>query len=390
MANVLEVTWTDPETGKKGYVVIERLIRGVSSGGLRMREGCTIDEVRGLAQAMTRKEALHYRPDFHYIPFGGAKGGIDCSPNDPDAQEVLTRFLAGVKPIVEQFWATGEDFGVRQESIDQAISDIGLKSSVQAAFRLIPDAEDANSRLYDAAHVDVDGIGLDLLVGGRGVAQAALTALSRTGDGQTAGKRVVVQGFGSMGGATARFLNQEGLKIVGVVDADGAIVNQDGLDVETLLKARDNTGRIDRAQLRSGDSEVGLNDWLGIDCDVLIPAAISYCITPENENQIRAGLVVEAANMPVLPEAEAQLADRGVRVVPDFVANSGTNAWWWWTLFGDVEPTAESAFAMVDQELHRLVDTAYDTAEAQKLSLREAAMEIVDEHLADMDQRFDS
>jgi len=91
---------TDPLSGRKGYLVIDRLVRGVCSGGLRMREGCTLAEVRGLAAGMTLKEGLHYQPGNRYVPLGGAKGGIDCSPHDPDARGVLGRYLRGVRALL--------------------------------------------------------------------------------------------------------------------------------------------------------------------------------------------------------------------------------------------------------------------------------------------------
>ena len=90
----LEVTWTDEVTGRQGYLVIDRLVRGAASGGLRMREGCTLDEVRDLARGMTLKEAVVYAPGRRYVPFGGGKGGIDCSPYDPDARRVMKRYVA--------------------------------------------------------------------------------------------------------------------------------------------------------------------------------------------------------------------------------------------------------------------------------------------------------
>ncbi len=81
-APFLSLTWTDDITGRRGFLVVDRLVRGVCSGGLRMREGCTLDEVTGLARGMSLKEALHYDPRARYVPLGGAKGGIDCDPRD--------------------------------------------------------------------------------------------------------------------------------------------------------------------------------------------------------------------------------------------------------------------------------------------------------------------
>ncbi|MCC9185752.1 Glu/Leu/Phe/Val dehydrogenase dimerization domain-containing protein [Mycolicibacterium mageritense] len=105
-----EVTWTDPVTDAKGYLVIDRLVRGISSGGLRMRAGCTLAEVRGLAQGMTLKEAMHYEEGARYVPLGGAKGGIDFDPYSADAEQVLFRYLAAMKPLIEQRWTMGGGF----------------------------------------------------------------------------------------------------------------------------------------------------------------------------------------------------------------------------------------------------------------------------------------
>jgi glutamate dehydrogenase (NAD(P)+) len=107
----LQVTWTDPATRARGYLVIDRLVRGVSSGGLRMRAGCTLDEVRGLAEGMTAKEALNYDPGARYVPLGGAKGGIDFDPYDPRAEEVLTAYLFAMSPYIERFWTMGGTSG---------------------------------------------------------------------------------------------------------------------------------------------------------------------------------------------------------------------------------------------------------------------------------------
>ncbi len=365
MQNFLEIAWHDRHSPATAHVVIAELLGGAASGGLRMRPGCTLDEVRGLARAMSLKEALHYRPGANYLPFGGAKGGIDYDPDAPDAQAVLDRFIADLRPILEAYWAVGEDLGIRQEGLDAAVTAAGLRSGVQAAYqRLGASAQTittAEAKLASAAAVTSGGIGLDLLVGGRGVARAALSALAAL-DIPARGARAVIQGFGSMGGASARFLAEAGLRIVAVSDIDATIANPEGLDVEALLAARTVSGRIDRSALGPGDAVLERDAWLGIDCEVLVPAAVSYCITPDNQDRITAALIVEAANMPVLPVAESLLAARGVPVVPDFLANSATNAWWWWTLFGDVEPTVESAFAMIDRELDRLTRRAFELA----------------------------
>ncbi|MEV4603249.1 Glu/Leu/Phe/Val dehydrogenase dimerization domain-containing protein [Amycolatopsis sp. NPDC049253] len=383
----LSITWTDAETGRRGFVVVDRLVRGVASGGLRMREGCTLDEVRGLAAGMTRKEALHYEPGARYIPLGGAKGGIDCSPHDPEARDVLTRFLGAVRAIVERHWTTGEDLGVRQETIDEVVAELGLESSVQAVYPLLDNADDARARLAKAFSIDVDGVALPELVGGLGVAQAALTAMDRLGL-PSAPRRAVVQGFGSMGGATARYLARAGVLVVGIADADGVVVNPEGLDVERLLLTRDPFGGLDRARLRPADRELPLDSWLDVECDVLVPAAVSHCLDETNQHRVTASVVVEAANMPTTAAAEAALAARGVTVIPDFAANSATNAWWWWTLFGDLDADARQAEAKVRDAMDRIVTDLLARSETDAVSPRTAAQQVVDRKLAEIERRY--
>ncbi|MFD3521616.1 Glu/Leu/Phe/Val dehydrogenase dimerization domain-containing protein [Streptomyces sp. NPDC058653] len=389
MSPLISLTWRDHITGRQGYLVVDRLVRGVSSGGLRMREGCSLEEVTGLARGMTMKEALHFNddPSARYIPLGGAKGGIDCDPRDPAAYGVLVRYLRALRPYIETVWTTGEDLGLTQDLIDRAAEEAGLVSTIQAIHPLLDDEEAARRRLADAFAVDVDGIGLDELAGGCGVAEATLTALDRAGVAYD-GTRVAVQGLGTMGGATARFLSAAGLKVVAVADVKGTIACPQGLDVESLLAARDGFGTVDRAALRPGDRELPGDAWLLTDAEILVPAAVSYAIDTANQARITARWIVEAANMPVLAEAEELLAARGITVLPDIVVNSGTNAWWWWTLFGDIGPDADEAFAHTRRSMRALTELMLDRAEAGRTTPRAAAHAIATARLPLIAERF--
>ncbi len=376
----MDITWQDPVTGTHGFVVIDTLVRGTASGGLRMRQGCTLEEVRGLAQGMTRKEAIHLREGRHYVPVGGAKGGIDFDPRQPGARDVLERFLIAVNPIMRAYWALGEDLGVRQRDIDDILASRDLGSALSAVEKLLADPQAAAARAETAFSTIVDGVGQDELVGGLGVATSVLAALEADGV-DPASATAVLQGFGSMGGASARFLAEAGVRIVGIADADGFVSNPAGLDVEALLATRDPFGGIDRSTLRPEDRVGDRGDWLSADCDVLVPAAVSYAITSENCAAITATLIVEAANMPVLPDAEAQLQARGVKVVPDFLANSATNAWWWWVTFGDVDGTWDDSRSLVTQTLRELTTQVLSEAERQGITPRQAAQSLVDANL---------
>ncbi|MDW4910631.1 Glu/Leu/Phe/Val dehydrogenase dimerization domain-containing protein [Streptomyces sp. ADMS] len=386
-APLLSLTWTDHLTGRQGFLVVDRVVRGVSSGGLRMREGCTLDEVTGLARGMTMKEALHYNPEGRYIPLGGAKGGVDCDPRDPAAYGLLVRYLRALRPYVESVWTTGEDLGLTQDLVDRAAAEAGLVSSIQAVYPLLDDQIVARGRLADAFAVEVDGIGLDELVGGCGVAESVLAALDRARV-PYAGTRVAVQGLGTMGGATARFLTRAGLALVAVSDVKGTIANPAGLDVEALLAARDTYGTVDRAALGPGDRELPGESWLSVDAEVLVPAAVSYAVDTGNQAGITARWIAEAANMPVLPEAEELLAARGIVVLPDVVVNSGTNAWWWWTLFGDIGADPEEAFAYTRRSMRALIDQVLARAEADGTTPRAAAHSIVEDRLPVIAERF--
>jgi glutamate dehydrogenase (NAD(P)+) len=384
----LELTWTDEVTSIKGYVVIDTLSRGVAGGGLRMRDGVTVDEVRDLAQAMTLKEAVVYTEGDRYIPLGGAKAGIDCDPYDPRARDVLGRFGRAMRPLIQTLFATGEDFGVRQDVIDEVFADEGIRSSAESALALVDDGADAaHDRLKQAFAVTVDGVGLGELVGGYGVAETALAALEFRGL-EASSATAVLQGFGSMGGATARYLALAGVRVVGVADREGLICNPAGLDVEDLLANRDVFGVIDRSRLRQGDELRAGDDWIGADADVLVPAAMSYVITSDNVHRIKASIICEAANVATLPDAEAALRERGVTVVPDFVANVGTNAWWWWVAFADIAPTAEASFAKISGVLRPLTHELLDRARRERISPREAATAISEEKRTDVARHY--
>jgi glutamate dehydrogenase (NAD(P)+) len=381
MKPYLAATWSDADTGAEGHLVIDTLERGVAGGGLRMRPGCTRDEVAQLARTMTLKEAIVYRPGDRYLPLGGAKGGIDFDPRDPRAVEVLGRYLEAMLPLLSTRWCAGEDMGVRQADLDRLARGLGLRSTVDPALALVSDGADAGLARLEAGFAAAErGIGLDRLVGGYGVAQAALAALERLGR-PVIGGRAVVQGFGSMGGAAARYLADAGMRIVAIADLDGTVGAGDGLDVEALLNSRDGYGQIDRAALRPGDRRLARDDWAAIPSDVLVPAAASYAIDTRVAAALDTAVVVEAANLGTLPDAEALLAERGIPVVPDLAANVATNAWWWWTLFGDIAPERDPALLKVATTMRRLVAELLERAAAERVLPRAAATAIAAENL---------
>ena len=365
----LRVIWTDPVTGRKGYAVIDRMVNGLAGGGTRMRPGVSLEEVERLARTMS------YKNGAFNLPGGGAKGGLDIDPHDPQARGMLSRYVRAMRPLYRSGWGTAEDLGVTQELLSEVFAEQGVGMTVQAMLDRSGDSTAAGRRVSQGLAIQVEGIGLADCIGGYGVAQAALACIDHKG-WKMSEMRAVVQGFGSMGGSSARYLAKLGAKVVGVVDVNGAITNPEGLDVERLLKSRTALGEIDRSSLRSGDRESPGDRWLDIETDIIVPAAVADVITAANAAQLKARLVVEAANIPTTDDGQRLLFERGVIVIPDYVANGGANAWWWWTLLGVIEADADQAFKHVSKVMRETVTGMLERAEAKGISPREAANEL--------------
>jgi glutamate dehydrogenase (NAD(P)+) len=164
--------------------------------------------------------------------------------------------------------------------------------------------------------------------------------------------------------------------LVGAVDVHGCVVDPNGLDVEHLLVHRSALGAIDRSSLPAGATERPIDEWLDVDADVLVPAALGDVLTEENAGRVRARVVVEAANIPTTDEAQRLLHERGIVVIPDYVANGGANAWWWWTLLGVIEADEAQSFKQVHDVMHQTVKGMLERADKQKISPRQAADEL--------------
>ncbi len=271
----LRVIWTDPITGRKGYAVIDRMVNGLAGGGTRMRSGVTLDEVERLARTMS------YKNGAFNLPGGGAKGGIDIDPHDSEARGMLSRYVRAMTPLYRGGWGTAEDLGVTQELLSEVFAEQGVGLTAQAMLDRSGDAEAAGRRVTQGLAIKVEGIGLADCIGGYGVAEAAAAAAEYK-RWDLKGMRAVVQGFGSMGGSSARYLARHGVKVVGVIDANGAITNPKGLDVEKLLASRSALGEVDRKALGHDDKQGSRDSWLDIDTDILVPAAVGDVLTGQH------------------------------------------------------------------------------------------------------------
>ena len=163
----LRVIWTDPVTGRKGYAVIDRMVNGLAGGGTRMRAGLTLEEVERLARTMS------YKNGAFNLPGGGAKGGVDIDPHDPEARGMLSRYVRAMTPLYRSGWGTAEDLGVTQELLNEVFAEQGVGMTVQAMVDRSGDAAAAGRRVAQGLAIKVDGIGLADVIGGYGVAEAA-------------------------------------------------------------------------------------------------------------------------------------------------------------------------------------------------------------------------
>jgi glutamate dehydrogenase (NAD(P)+) len=290
-----------------GYRVQHSLTRGPAKGGLRYHPATDLDDVTALAMLMTWKCALVN------IPYGGAKGGITVDPRPLSRGEIermTRRYASEILPII----------GPVQ---DIPAPDVGTDETTMAYFM---DTVSVQHGYTVTGSVTGKPVALGGSLGrsyatSRGVQTVTLDALRDAGTA-VEGATVAIQGFGKVGAPSAELLARSGCRIVAVSDVDGGLYNARGLDVAALMRARA-AGHTSVHDAELEADHLTNDELLALDVDVLIPAALSGALTGANAGSVRAGLVVEGANGPTTPEADAVLADRGITVVPDILANAG-------------------------------------------------------------------
>ncbi|MBW3663092.1 MAG: glutamate dehydrogenase [Actinobacteria bacterium] len=342
-----------------GYRVQHNGARGPYKGGIRYHPAADLDEVRALASLMTWKTALVN------IPFGGAKGGIQVDPSDMSKAE-LERMSR------RYFGQIGHIIGPNR---DIPAPDMNTNAQIMSWFM-----DEYGSR---HGHTTQIVTGKPIALGGslgreaatgRGCVDVMNEACRDAGLPPPEELSVVIQGFGNVGSWAARIAAEQGYKVIAVSDVKGGIVDERGLDLPALLEYVDESGTV----VDFPGSETITNDQLlALKCDVLMPAALGEVITHRNVDQIDTRIVIEAANHPVTPVADAALFERGVVVVPDILANAGgvTVSYFEW-----VQNNQEIAWdeADVNSRLAARLQTAYSQCRGFQgdngdISLREAA-----------------
>ena len=331
---------TERSTGLRATIVIDNVAIGQAIGGVRMAPDVTTEECFRLARAMTLKNAaagLHH---------GGGKAVIAAEPMMPlaDKEPLIRAFANAIEDLTD--YAPGPDMGTNETCMAWIHDQIGRAIGLPTVLGGIPLDEVGATGYGLAASIDVaaDHLGMSL-----------------------EGARVAVQGFGAVGRHVSRFLVQRGCILVAAADSGGAIVDRSGLDVEALIK----TNATHSVAAHSVGDAIDRDAIVGVECDIWIPAARPNVLHIGNVDTVRAKIVAQGANIPATVEAEQRLHERGILVLPDFIANAGG------VICGAVEyggGTKTEAFQMIDDQVRTNTAAMLDQSAATGELPRTAAL----------------
>jgi glutamate dehydrogenase (NAD(P)+) len=337
-----------PTIGLKAIVVVDNVAAGPAIGGTRMAPDVSLEECFRLARAMTLKNASAS------LPHGGAKSVIfaDPSMNPVKKEELVRAFAKGIEPLTD--YIPGPDMGTDEAAMAWIKDEIGRSTGLPKEIGGIP----------------LDEIGAT----GFGLRSCTEVAASRIGL-PLDGARLAVQGFGAVGKHASRFLAEKGIVLVAAADSTGTVYDPAGIDVEALIshkQAAKSISNFDAGEILDRESVIG------VDCDLLIPAARPDVIRADNQDSVKAELVVPGANIGVTEEAEQLLFGRGVLCIPDFIANAGG------VICAAVEyagNTESEAFAAIDEKIRANTEELLDRAEREQVAPRTAARQMAHERI---------
>ncbi|MFH0971634.1 MAG: Glu/Leu/Phe/Val dehydrogenase [Candidatus Micrarchaeota archaeon] len=340
----------DPKTGMEGVLVIDNTARGPGKGGIRLVPDVTIQEVYRLARAMTWKNALAE------IPFGGAKAGIRADPRKIDKLHYMKAFGEKLRPLIPGKYIAGPDMNT---------AEIEMKAFAEAV---------GSNKAATGKPASMGGLPHELGSTGFGVAKSTLVALEFYGY-EPEKTKVAIEGFGNVGVFTARFLAEKNVKIVAVSDSKGVIYNEMGLDIKVLESIKKKTGSV--INYKPGKILKG-EELFSLPVDVLIPGARPDVINDSNKNSVKAKMIVQAANIPIPEKVEAELEKKGIRMIPDFVANAGGVIS---SYVETINGSPEQMFKIVEEKIKKNTALVLKHAKEEKVTAREAAVGIAKERV---------
>ncbi|MEK6888270.1 MAG: Glu/Leu/Phe/Val dehydrogenase [Candidatus Aenigmatarchaeota archaeon] len=341
-----------PKSGMRGYLCIDNTALGPGKGGIRMTPSVNMEEVAKLARAMTWKCAIAE------LPFGGAKSGIVADPKKLSAQEkrqIIVAFSEALRPLCPDFYVSAPDMYMAEEEMRIFVETNG---SMKAAT---------------GKPADMGGIPHELGSTGFGVYHATRVAAEHMGidlDGAT----FAVEGFGNVGEFAAKFLTEQGAKLVGVSDSKGTLYSDKGIEYEKLMGIKKNLGSV--TNYPEG-TVLPNKDIIHLNVDILIPAAIPNLILANDVDKIKAKLIVEGSNIPMTAETETMLHKKGVVVVPDFVANAGGVIS---SYVEYVKGNSKEMFQMVEEKVSKNTKMILEKTD-KHITPRDAALSIAQERV---------
>ncbi len=363
------VEWNDTESDAKGWLCAYNFVNHYCGGGTRMHPTVTKEEVVRLATTMGYKyKACESETT------GGCKGGIAYDYKAPDAKDVLRRYLNAMAPYIKAGVSIGGDLGVDYSDVLGILDDMGIGLPQTKAMK-----EDVKIQQFirnhdEACDMTYDGFKMYDMITGYGCAHS-LDEAWRYRKGKD-GAKVVIQGFGCVGASMANNLDQMGYKVVGVADANLLVECQEGLDVEKLIATRKPKGEMDPTAFEDNYTVRRNVEWLDVDCDILVPAALEDVINMDNVDKVKASLIVEAANIPVTAEADEVLFKNNVDVCVDFVANLGGIRIYEALVFGLVNPVPNEIVDDTTSLIRKNTRLMFEEADKRNISHRAVARDL--------------
>ena len=391
--------WNDAPTGAQGFLVINSLRGGAAGGGTRMRVGLTRHEVVSLAKTMEIKFSVSGPA------IGGAKSGINFDPKDPRKREVLERWYKAVAPILKNYYGTGGDMNIDEiHEVIPITEEYGIwhpqEGIVNGHYR--PTEKDKINKigqlrvgvskvLEDSEYTPSkkEGYVVADMITGYGVAESVKHYYQVWKQESLQDKKATIQGFGNVGAATAFFLAQQGVKITGIIDITGALINEEGFGFEEIkqlfLLRKDN--KLTHPDLIPFDKAKEI--FFHTKADIFIPAAGSRLIgEQELDNMIKAGVQVisSGANVPfndqeIFYGTILNKADASISVIPDFIANCGMARVFAYLMGKNIKITDDAIFQDVSAIIHDALVKVYQK-DKQAVYITRNALQLAIEELS--------
>ncbi|MFN3969254.1 Glu/Leu/Phe/Val dehydrogenase dimerization domain-containing protein [Flavobacterium sp.] len=384
--------WKDAETEAEGWTVINSLRGGAAGGGTRMRKGLDMNEVLSLAKTMEVKFSVSGPA------IGGAKSGINFDPNDPRKKGVLQRWYKAVSPLLKSYYGTGGDLNV--DEIHEVIpftEECGVWHPQEGVFNghFKPTEADKINRIGQLRHgvikvIENPKFSPEVLrkytvadmITGFGVAEAVRHFYNIYG-GDVQGKKAIVQGFGNVGSAAAFYLAEMGAKVVGIIDRDGGVINEEGFSFEEIrMMFLNKDGNKLVAQNMIPFAVINERIWT-LGADIFAPCAASRLVTKDQiDNLIANGLEVISCGANV-PFADKEIffgsimeeTDSKVSLIPDFISNCGMARVFAYFMEKKVQMTDEAIFYDISETIKKALDKAH-TLNSDKKNISATAFEI--------------